>query len=136
MRIASRFAIMMLAWGMLASASSCAPAEQRREGFVPLAEIRISPASTDGAAVVATIREFAKQEHLRAETGELGRRGRGVNQIRVWISKVSFFYGDDFVDEESFLLRAYSHEDETTWRPAWTRLREHLKRSFAVSDAK
>jgi hypothetical protein len=127
------FRLSFLAGPLLVIAISCAPASTPQKGFLPLAKVEITLAHDNGASVVGALREFAHRERLRDDIGKLSRSGRGVYQIRIWLSDKSFFYGDNFVDAKKFSLRAYSHEDEGAWRPVWERLLKSLEPEFRSS---
>ena len=100
------------------------------EGYEPKGRARILVGDDSPADVGARIFKVSARQGLRADQGPFTRSGRPVFNARLKVGQDSFFQIDNFLNQDTFVLNAYSHEPTVTWRTKWQRLIEALKEEF------
>jgi hypothetical protein len=76
--------------------SVAAQSEDHRQGFPPLAGIRISVPNAQLDQLKDTLRGFAASEGLKVEEGEFPKQGRPVTLITLRLDERTFFHMDNF----------------------------------------
>ena len=97
-----------------------------QEGFVPLARVTIQVRPEQMKEMMQLVRDFCNREKVKLLETQGRKHGRQVYQMEIVISGETFIYGDNFMDEGVFDLRAYSHESELLWKPIWVRITDEL----------